>query len=180
FFVLGAIGVVFALPYSFFLRGVNGDAPAEPKSTGMALTFPVLVRVRTFRLLCIVFPVFVFGLWLLYGWLPAFLHDKFSLKPSDAAFHATVFLQSVTLLRIDFPVFVFGLWLLYGWLPAFLHDKFSLNQSDAAFNATVFLQGATLLGLLGGGVLADKMYRRTKATRLWLMVASLLLCAPCL
>ena len=46
-------------------------------------------------------------------------------------------------------------------------------ESDAAFNATVFLQGATLLGLLGGGVLADVLYRRTKASRLWLMTASL-------
>jgi len=29
-------------------------------------------------------------------------------------------------------------------------------------------------------VLADIFYRRTKAARLWLMIASLLLCAPCL
>jgi hypothetical protein len=36
------------------------------------------------------------------------------------------------------------------------------------------------IGLLCGGVLADLMYRRTKAARQWLMVASLLLCAPCL
>ena len=79
-----------------------------------------------------------------------------------------------------FPVFVFGLWLLYGWLPTFLHDKFSLNQSDAAFNATLFLQGSTLVGLLTGGLLADGLYRLTKASRLWLMTASLVLCAPCL
>jgi sugar phosphate permease len=70
--------------------------------------------------------------------------------------------------------------LLYGWLPTFLHDKFSLNQSDAAFNATLFLQGSTLIGLLTGGLLADALYRLTKASRLWLMTASLLLCAPCL
>jgi len=79
-----------------------------------------------------------------------------------------------------FPVFVFGLWLLYGWLPANLHDKFALTQSDAAFNATLFLQASALIGLLGGGVLADALYRRTRASRLWLMAASLLLCAPCL
>ena len=133
FFVLGAMGVLYALPYFLFLRGVNEAGQAEPAKVRTALAFPALIKVRTFLLLCVVFPVFVFGLWLLYG-----------------------------------------------WLPAFLHDKFSLNQSDAAFNATVFLQGTTLIGLLGGGVLADKMYRRTKAARLWLMVASLLLCAPCL
>ncbi|HZJ14318.1 MAG TPA: MFS transporter [Chthoniobacteraceae bacterium] len=133
FFVLGAVGVVYALPYFLFLRGVNEAGQAGPAKVGTALAFPALIKVRTFLLLCVVFPVFVFGLWLLYG-----------------------------------------------WLPTFLHDKFTLNQSDAAFNATVFLQGTTLIGLLGGGVLADKLYVRTRAARLWLMVASLLLCAPCL
>ncbi len=133
FFVLGAVGVLYALPYFMFLRGVNEDAHRESAKAGTAFALAALVKVRTFLLLCVVFPVFVFGLWLLYG-----------------------------------------------WLPAFLHDKFALDQSDAAFNATVFLQGTTAIGLLGGGVLADKMYRRTKAARLWLMVASLLLCAPCL
>jgi predicted MFS family arabinose efflux permease len=133
FFVLGAVGVIYALPYFLFLRGVNEEAHVEVKAAGKTLAFPVLIKVRTFLLLCVVFPVFVFGLWLLYG-----------------------------------------------WLPTFLHDKFSLNQSDAAFNASLFLQGATAIGLLGGGVLADALYRRTKASRLWLMTASLLLCAPCL
>jgi sugar phosphate permease len=95
---------------------------------------------------------------------------------------------SFSLLRVNtflllcavFPVFVFGLWLLYGWLPAFLHDKFLLTQAEAAFNATVFVQATTALGLLGGGRLADALYGNTRAARLWLMCASLLLCAPCL
>jgi predicted MFS family arabinose efflux permease len=133
FFVLGAVGLLYALPYFTFLRGVNECPTAETSTPSESLAFPILLRVRTFLLLCVVFPVFVFGLWLLYG-----------------------------------------------WLPTFLHDKFALNQSDAAFNATLFLQATTAIGLLGGGVLADKLYRRTKASRLWLMTASLILCAPCL
>ncbi len=133
FFVLGAVGLLYVLPYFLFLRGVSEDAPAAPKTDGATLAIPVLIKVRTFLLLCVVFPVFVFGLWLLYG-----------------------------------------------WLPNFLHDKFTLNQSDAAFNATLFLQGTAAIGLLGGGVLADVLYRRTKASRLWLMTASLIFCAPCL
>jgi hypothetical protein len=83
-------------------------------------------------------------------------------------------------LCVVFPVFVFGLWLLYGWLPNFLHEKFSLDLTDAAFNATAYLQGATFLGILGGGVLADWLFHRTRAARFWLLVASLILCAPCL
>jgi MFS family permease len=133
FFVLGAVGVLYALPYFLFLRGVHEDAPSAPTKAGTSFALGALLKVRTFLLLC-----------------------------------------------VAFPVFVFGLWLLYGWLPTFLQDKFALNQSDAAFNATVFLQGTTAIGLLGGGVLADSIYRRTRAARLWLMVASLILCGPCL
>ena len=131
FFILGAAGLVFAVPYFAFLRGVNEEAQVETKKGGGANTLAGLVRTPTYWLLCVVFPVFVFGLWLLYG-----------------------------------------------WLPNFLKEKFALNLTDAAFNATVFLQGATLVGMLSGGVLADVLYRRTKAARLWLLTASLLGCAP--
>ena len=133
FFVLGAVGLLYSVPYFLFLRTVNEEAQAETRKAGAGLAARELARVPTYGLLCLVFPVFVFGLWLLYG-----------------------------------------------WLPNFLHEKFALDLGDAAFNATVFLQGATLAGLLGGGVLADWLYLRTKAARLWLLTASLLLCAPCL
>lgn len=133
FLVLGAVGLLYALPYFWFLKGVSEESGVPKQNAPRTLAFPALIRVPTFLLLCGIFPVFVFGLWLLYG-----------------------------------------------WLPTFLHDKFSLNQSDAAYNATLFLQGATAVGLLGGGVLADLLHRRTQASRLWLLTASLLLCAPCL
>ena len=131
FFILGTVGLVFALPYFAFLRGVSEEAQVETKKSGGSGALAGLAQTRTYWLLCVVFPVFVFGLWLLYG-----------------------------------------------WLPNFLKEKFALNLADAAFNATVFLQGATLVGMLSGGVLADVLYRRTKAARLWLLTASLLGCAP--
>jgi predicted MFS family arabinose efflux permease len=133
FFVLGALGLLYAVPYALFLRGVDEQAQVETKKSGASLAVAELIKAPTFLLLCVVFPVFVFGLWLLYG-----------------------------------------------WLPNFLHEKFTLNLADAAFNATAFLQGATLIGMLSGGVLADWLYHRTKAARLWLLAASLLFCAPCL
>lgn len=133
FFVLGAVGVLYALPYFLFLRTVDENPGGKKGKSGARLPAAALARVPTFLVLCAVFPVFVFGLWLLYG-----------------------------------------------WLPTFLREKFAINQADAAFNATVYLQATTAAGLLGGGILADALYRRTRASRLWLMTASLLLCAPCL
>jgi predicted MFS family arabinose efflux permease len=133
FFILGVVGVLYAVPYFLFLRTVDENPAGVVKTSGRSLAVSVLTKIPTFLLLCLVFPVFVFGLWLLYG-----------------------------------------------WLPTFLREKFELSQADAAFNATVYLQATTAVGLLGGGMLADALYRRTKASRLWLMTASLIFCAPCL
>jgi predicted MFS family arabinose efflux permease len=133
FFVLGAVGLVYAVPYFTFLRRVEETPLAETRKTSATLAVAELAKVPTYLILCVLFPAFVFGLWLIYG-----------------------------------------------WLPDFLHEKFSLDLTDAAFNATVFLQGATFLGILAGGYLADRLYFRTKAARLWLLTASLVFCAPCL
>jgi predicted MFS family arabinose efflux permease len=132
FLVLGAVGVLYAVPYFAFLRRV-GEPASGPAETSTFFALKSLLEVPTFLLQCVVFPIFVFGLWLLYG-----------------------------------------------WLPAFLHDKFSLSQAEAAFNATVFLQTATFLGVIAGGVLADLLHRRTNAARWWLLVAGLVLSAPCI
>lgn len=142
FFSLGGVGLVFAIPYFAFLHSrpvkrlvevAPGSQAARSASSSSA-----------------------FKLWQLFG------------------------IPTYGVLCVAFPVLVFGLWLLYGWLPTFLHDKFALSQADAAFNATVYLQGSTAVGLLGGGLLADWLQRYTKASRYWLMVTSLVLCAPSL
>jgi predicted MFS family arabinose efflux permease len=138
FFALGGVGLLYAFPYFAFLRSLkpellgNTAEDADPKVKVLD-SLLTIIRIPTFQCLSVIFPVFVFGLWLLYG-----------------------------------------------WLPTFLHDKFELSQSDAAFNATLFLQGSTAIGLIGGGWLADKLLRVTKASRYYLMLASLVLCAPCL
>ncbi len=141
FFALGAVGLLFAFPYFAFLRsfkqeefsGSMGASRSVEPNVGIVRCLVTVITIPTFQILC-----------------------------------------------IAFPVFVFGLWLLYGWLPTFLHDKFELSQSEAAFNATLYLQGSTLVGLLGGGWLADRLLRVTRASRYYLMLASLVLCAPCL
>jgi len=106
FFLLGAAGLVYAVPYFLFLLRVNEEPVAsdalnsdtinKPEDGKRQFAVMTLVRINTFLLLCVVFPVFVFGLWLLYGWLPTFLHDKFSLNQSEAAFNATLFVQGST------------------------------------------------------------------------------------
>jgi len=83
------------------------------------------------------------------------------------------------LLCLVFPSFTFVLWLLYTWLSDFVHGKFSLSMGEAGLSSTAWLQGATLGGLLLGGALADRLYRRARAARLWIVAAGLLICGPC-
>ena len=101
FFLLGAAGLIYAWPCARFLRNMPEPAPVETKKAGASIAVAELVKVPTFLLLCIVFPAFVFGLWLLYGWLPTFLHEKFSLNLADAAFNSVAFLQTATLLGMS-------------------------------------------------------------------------------
>jgi MFS family permease len=48
------------------------------------------------------------------------------------------------------------------WLPTFLYVKFHMSLSMAGLNSTVYLQIASFLGVLCGGVLADR-FSKTKA-----------------
>jgi sugar phosphate permease len=133
FFYLGVLGVLYAIPYYWFLRRINEEQGVETKRATAGLAVSELFKVPTYIVLCIVFPLFLFGLWMLYA-----------------------------------------------WLPNFLLEKFSLSLKDAGFTASIYLQTATLVGLLGGGVLADRLFLRTRAARLWLLTTTLVCCAPCL
>jgi MFS family permease len=133
FFALGIIGVVYAVPYLMFLSKVQEDTEMETKSSNQWFTIFSLSRVPTFMMLC-----------------------------------------------ITFPIFVFGLWMLYSWLPKFLEDKFMIGSTEASFYTSMYMQAATLVGLFSGGVMADWLFKFTKASRMWLLVGSFVLSAPCI
>lgn len=46
------------------------------------------------------------------------------------------------------------------WMPTFLFEKFHMSLAMAGFNGTAFLQVASVLGVLSGGILADRVVRR--------------------
>src|SRR4030095_7957625 len=113
--------------------GAAEEGQVETKKSGSRLAVPTLLRVPTYRFLC-----------------------------------------------LSFPAFGMALWLTYTWLPNFLYEKFSLSLAEAGFTATVYVQSSTLAGLLSGGVIADRLYGRTKAARFWLLSAGMLISAPCI
>jgi MFS family permease len=97
FFALGIFGILFAVPYALFLRGTSEEVAVETKKSGGGLAIATLIKIPSYRFLCVIFPVFDFVLWLLYTWLANFLYEKFSLSLADAGFTATLYLQTATL-----------------------------------------------------------------------------------
>lgn len=105
-------------------------------------------------------------------------------RPSESAnlrtFFALFRIPSLCVVTLFVAIGTFGLFLVYTWLPTFLYDKFALGLGKAGFEASVYPQIGTACGLLTGGAIADRWYRRTKASRFWVVSAGFLLAAPCI
>jgi hypothetical protein len=43
------------------------------------------------------------------------------------------------------------------WPPSFLYRKFSMSLAMAGFSSTAYLQMASMLGVISGGILADRL-----------------------
>jgi MFS family permease len=106
FVLLGISGLIYAIPYAWYLARRNQPtdsktgSPITPEHRRQTLGLPSmreLFRVPTFCMLCIVFPLFVFGLWMLYSWLASYIEDKFELTSSEAGLTSTLYLQTATL-----------------------------------------------------------------------------------
>ena len=52
------------------------------------------------------------------------------------------------------------------WMPSFLNRKFSMSLTMSGFNATAWLQLASVLGVITGGVFADKLARHYRSGRM--------------
>lgn len=64
------------------------------------------------------------------------------------------------------------------WMPSFLYRKFSLSLAMAGVSATFYLQIASVLGVLTGGVLGDRLARRTPGGRMMTQAIGLALGVP--
>lgn len=64
------------------------------------------------------------------------------------------------------------------WMPMFLHEKFSLSVTEAGFSSMFYHHAAAFLGIIGGGMLSDKLAVKSKFFRLMIQSAGLLFGAP--
>lgn len=64
------------------------------------------------------------------------------------------------------------------WMPTFLYQKFHMSVAMAGLNSTAYLQMASVLGVLSGGMLADKLRRGEPGGRLLAQSVGLLCGVP--
>jgi MFS family permease len=64
------------------------------------------------------------------------------------------------------------------WLPSFLFRKFHMSLAMAGMNATAYLAAASVVGVLCGGVLADKLACKKRGGRMRTQALGLLVGAP--
>jgi len=72
--------------------------------------------------------------------------------------------------------FVFAIFMT--WMPTFLKEKFAMSLSMAGLNGVTWLQIGSVLGVVCGGLLADRLVRRHPAGRMYTQCIGLFLGAP--
>jgi MFS family permease len=81
-------------------------------------------------------------------------------------------------LSFSFFIFCIMLWMLYAWLPNYIYERYGLSMTDSGLLATLYLQASCAAGILTGGLLADHLVRRVRASRYYIASVGLLLCSP--
>ncbi|MEO8129270.1 MAG: MFS transporter, partial [Bryobacteraceae bacterium] len=94
FWLLGGIGMLFAIPLSRFFRRMPPEfAKIESGPRPDFTSFFVLFKIPTLRIIAFAIAVATFGLFLVYTWLPTFLFDKFQIGLARAGLEASVYPQ---------------------------------------------------------------------------------------
>ena len=86
--------------------------------------------------------------------------------------------RSFNLILIFFSVNGMVNWLIYAWLPTFLKDHFHLNLGAAGMSATGYIQIAALVGVVVGGLIADRWSAKNIRGRLYVIVLGFSFGAP--
>ncbi len=69
-------------------------------------------------------------------------------------------------------------WLVVGWLPTYFKEHFNLSQSVAGVYSTGYFHTASLVGVIVGGLLADRWSRRHPKGRILVSMLGLSIAAP--
>lgn len=86
--------------------------------------------------------------------------------------------RSFILLLVFFALVSILTWLIVGWLPTYFKEQFGLSQTMAGVYSTAYIFTSAIVGVLLGGVLADRFSRNNPKGRIWVPAIGLLIAAP--
>jgi predicted MFS family arabinose efflux permease len=98
--------------------------------------------------------------------------------PSSTPYLAILRTPAVLLIMLAFFGANSVAWVFFTWMPKFLKENYHMDLAKAGFGATFYIQFASIIGVMIGGVLADRWSRRRAGGRLDSQVLGLLLGAP--
>ncbi|MFA4870285.1 MAG: MFS transporter [Pedobacter sp.] len=84
------------------------------------------------------------------------------------------------ILLIYFCVLGMVNWLVNGWLPTFLKEHFNLNLGEAGMSATGYIQIGSFIGVVLGGIWADRWARSNVKGRVYVVIIGFSVGAPVL
>ena len=121
-----------------------------------------------------------------------FLHDKkensvavADIQPGDSvklgdSIRSLLNERSYLVLLGYFVVLGIANWLIYAWLPTFLKDRFALGLGEAGISATLYPQIGSFIGVLLGGIWADRWAKANPRGRILVIVLGFTVGAPAL
>jgi MFS family permease len=87
-------------------------------------------------------------------------------------------LASFYIILFYFAILGMANWLVNGWLPTFLKDQFSLDLGTAGISATGYIQIGSFVGVIVGGIIADRWVQKNPKGRLNVMIIGFCIGAP--
>lgn len=102
FWLLGATGMLFALPLWLFLRSLPANLKMDQAGAAPVTwrAFFDLFRIPMLRVTTFFVAIATFSLFLVYTWLPTFLFDRYHLGLARAGFEASIYPQIGTALGL--------------------------------------------------------------------------------
>jgi MFS family permease len=88
--------------------------------------------------------------------------------------------RNFILLVLYFTLPAIAGWVVRDWMPDILREKFGLGQGASGVRAILFVQLASLVGAVLGGLLADRLMRRTPRGRIFASALGMVLFLPAL
>src|SRR5262245_31495238 len=179
FYLFGWFGVALGLVLLFFLKGAE-RGQAEGVANLERLDLPAEIRsLLGRRLTRLLIPAYIVASVATCVFVKT-TANRVLIMGSLAAIGVLTLIKT-PMVRVLILVFVganFVAMIFLTWMPTYLKRQFGMSLSMSGVSATVYLQIASVLGVITGGILADRLARKRRGGRMMAQSLGLLAGVP--